>query len=115
MGDRCRAGTRIAAPLILRGVGRDVRPSSLPYPFSLKWSQLGMNPTIGSSTASSIFHNCDIIYYDTSMDQSGHYQGSHSALVFVDTCSSEAMNPYLPEFKVLHDLAERRLVAASVN
>jgi hypothetical protein len=33
----------------------------------------------------------------------------------VDTCSSEAKNPYLPEFKVLHDLAERRFVAGSVN
>jgi hypothetical protein len=33
----------------------------------------------------------------------------------LDTCSSEAMNPYLPEFKVLHELAETCLVAASTN
>jgi hypothetical protein len=29
--------------------------------------------------------------------------------------TSEAMNPYLPEFKTLHDLAERCLIAVSVN
>jgi putative SOS response-associated peptidase YedK len=33
----------------------------------------------------------------------------------LDTSSSEAMNPYLPEFKVLHDLAETCLMAVSVN
>ena len=33
----------------------------------------------------------------------------------VDTSSLQDMNPRLPEFKALHDLAERCLVAASTN
>jgi hypothetical protein len=33
----------------------------------------------------------------------------------LDTGSSEAMNPYLPEFKALRDMAEKCLFAASVN
>ena len=33
----------------------------------------------------------------------------------LDTCPSEAMSPYLPEFRTLHDLAERCLVVVSIN
>ena len=41
--------------------------------------------------------------------------GIHIERSHVDTGSSDAMNPYLPQFKVLHDLAESCLVAVSVD
>jgi len=44
-----------------------------------------------------------------------HQKLNNLNILLLDTCPSEAMNPYLPEFKVLHDLAERCLVATSTN
>ena len=44
-----------------------------------------------------------------------HQQWLNNLPILFDIGSSEAMNPYLPEFKTLHDLAESCLVAVSVN